>query len=60
MYTDRFKKLLQQGLWEPKLYDELIHEIKKNVRRSDSSDQNIIIHCKHISYNINTMLESAC
>ena len=56
------KTLLHQGLSEPEFYGDLVYKFKKNVGRSDFSNQfrKIIVHYKRIGYNINKMRQSAC
>ena len=56
------KTLLHQGLSEPEFYGDLVYKFKKIVGRADFSDQfrKIIVHYKHIGYNINIMRQSAC
>ena len=51
------KSLLHQGLLEPEFYGDLVYKFKWIMGRTDFSDQfrKIIIHHKHIGYNLKVM-----
>ena len=56
------KSLLNQGLSEPEFNGDLVYKFKKIRGMTDFSDQfkKIIMRYKHIGYNLNVMLQSAC
>ena len=56
------KSLLYQGLSEPEFYGDLVYKVKKNMGRTDFSDQfrKIIIRHKRIGYDLNVTRQSAC
>ena len=53
---------MQQGLWEPKFYGDLVHKFKKIVGKTEFSDQfkKIIMRYKCIGYNVAVMRHFAC
>ena len=57
-FKSGLKSLLEQGLWEPELYDDLIYKLSKLISRADFSDQ--FRKVRRIGYNINEMRRSAC
>ena len=48
-----FKTLLQQGLWEPKCYRDLVYKLKKNESRADffRSNQKKILYLVFLTCN---------
>ena len=56
------KSLLQQGISELEIYGDLVYKLKKNVSRSEFSDQfrQVTIRYTRSGYNINVMRQSAC
>ena len=50
------------GLWEPEFNGDLVCKYKKLIGWNDFSFQfrKVIIHYKHIGYNLNFMRQSAC
>ena len=56
------KFLLQLGLSEPEFNGDLVCKLRKTVSSAGFSDQfnKVIMHYKHIGYNINVMRQSAC
>ena len=56
------KSLLQQGLSEPKFYDDLVYKFRKIYVCNDFSTQfrKIILRYKMIGYNINVIRQTAC
>ena len=56
-----FKSLLTLGLSEPELYGDLVYKFKKNMGKTDFSDQfrKVIIHLKRIGYDLNVIQHSA-
>ena len=48
---------LQQGLSEPEFYGDLVYILKKNVSRTEFSDQfrKVITHYRRIGYSINVI-----
>ena len=47
------RKLLQQGIWEPEFYGNLVYRIRKNVGKSNFSEQfrKLINRYKRKGYN---------
>ena len=56
------KNVLRNGLSVPEFYGDFVYKLKKNVDRTDFSDQlrKIIIHYKRIGYNLNVLRQYAC
>ena len=56
------KSLLHQGLSEPEFYGDLVYKFKKNMDRTNFSDQfpKITIRNKRIGYDLNVIRQSAC
>ena len=61
-YNIRVKILLQQGIWEPIFYGELVHKFKRIVGKPNFSDQykKIIKRYIKVGYNLDVMRQSAC
>ena len=63
-YNVGFKKLLDEGLSEPEFYGDLVYKfIIKNLQEIMIflfSSEKIITRYRRISYNLNTMRQSAC
>ena len=56
------RKLLQQGISEPKFYGDLVYRIRKNVGKSNFLEQfrKLINRYKRIGYNSYVMRQTAC
>ena len=61
-YNVSLRKLLQQGISEPVIYDDLVYLIRSTVARSNFSEQfrKLINRCKRIEYNPYIMRQTAC
>ena len=61
-YNVSLRKLLQQGISEPKVYGELVYRIRKIVGKSDFEEQfrKLINLYKRIGYNPYIMRQTAC
>ena len=53
---------MKRILSEPEFYSDLVYKFEKPIGSNDFSFQcrKIIIHSKHIEYNLNVMRQSAC
>ena len=56
------KTLLQQGIWEPEFYGDLVHRFRKIVGKSNFSEQfrKLIKRYKRIGYSLDIMRQTAC
>ena len=56
------KTLLQQGISEPEFYGDLVYRFRKNVGKSNFSEQfrKLINRYKRIGYNLDIMRQTAC
>ena len=61
-YNVSLRKLLQQGISELEFYGDLVYRIRKNVGKSNISEQfrNLINCYKRIGYNPYVMRQAAC
>ena len=61
-YNVGLKKLLLQGLSEPKLYGDLVYKFRKIIGKYDFPYQfkKIIVCYKKIGYNIDVLRQTAC
>ena len=61
-YNIGLKTLLQQGISEPIFYGDLVYKFKRNVGKSNFSDQfkNIAKRYIRVGYNLDIMRQSAC
>ena len=61
-YNIGLKTLLQQGMLEPIFYGELIYKFKRNVGKSNFSDQfkKILTRYIRVEYNLDIMRQCAC
>ena len=61
-YNVGLKTLLNEGLWEPEFYGDLVYKFKKLIGSNDFSFQfrKIITRYRRIGYNLNVMRQSAC
>ena len=61
-YNVSLRKLLQQGISESEFYGDLVYRIKKNVGKSNFSEQfrNLINRYKRIGNNPYVMRQTAC
>ena len=61
-YNVSLKTLLQQGIAEPEFYGDLVYSFKKNVGKSNFSEQfrKLIDRYKRIGYSRNVMRQTAC
>ena len=53
---------MQQGLSEPEFYGDLVYKFRKNVGKTEFSEQckKIIVLYKRMGYNVDVMRQSAC
>ena len=61
-YNVCLRKLLQQGISELEFYGDLVYRIRKNVGKSNFSEQfrKLINRYKRIGYNLYVMRQTAC
>ena len=61
-YSVNLKTLLQQGISEPELYDDLMYRFRKNVGKSNFSEyfRKLINRYKRICYSLDIMRQTAC
>ena len=61
-YNVSLRKLLQQGISDPEFYGDLVYRIRKNVGKSDFSEQfrKLINRYRRIGYNPYVMRHTAC
>ena len=61
-YNVSLRKLLQQGISDPEFYGDLVYRIRKNVGKSDFSEQfrKLINRYRRIGYNPYVMRQTAC
>ena len=61
-YSVSLKTLLQQGISEPEFYDDLVYRFRKNVGKSNFSEQfrKRINRYKRIGYSLDIMRQTAC
>ena len=61
-YSVSLKTLLQQGISEPEFYGYLVYRFRKNVGKSNFSEQfrKLINRYKRISYSLDIMRQNAC
>ena len=61
-YSVSLKTLLQQGISEPKFYDDLVYRFRKIVGKSNFSEQfrKLINRYKRIGYSLDIMRQTAC
>ena len=61
-YNVSLRKLLQQGISEPEFYGDLVYRIRKNVGKSNFSEQftKLINRYKRIGYTPYVMRQTAC
>ena len=55
-------RILQQGIWEPEFYSDLVYRFRKIVGKSNFSEQfrKLINHYKRIGYSLDIMRQTAC
>ena len=56
------KTLLQQGISEPEFYGDLVYQYRRNVGKSNFSEQfrKLINRYRRIDYSLNIMRQTAC
>ena len=61
-YSVSLKTLLQQGISEPEFYGDLVYRFRKNVGKSNFSEQfrKLINRYKRIGYSLDIMRQTAC
>ena len=60
-YSVSLKTLLQQGISEPEFYGDLVYKFRKNVGKSNFSEQfRKINRYKRIGYSLDIMRQTAC
>ena len=61
-YSVSLKTFLQQGISEPEFYGDVVYRFRKNVGKSNFSEQfrKLINRCKRIGYNLDIMRQTAC
>ena len=61
-YNIWLKTLLQQGIWEPIFYGDLVYKFKRILGKPNCSDQfkKIVKRYIRIGYNFDIMRQSAC
>ena len=61
-YSVSLKTFLQQGISEPEFYGDLVYRFRKNVGKSNFSEQfrKLIIRYKRIGYSLDIMRQTAC
>ena len=61
-YSVTLKILLQQGISEPEFYGDLVYRFRKNVGKSNFSEQfgKLINRYKRIGYSLDIMRQTAC
>ena len=61
-YNIGLKTLLQQGISEPIFYGDVVYKFKRNVGKSNFSDQikKIVKRYIRVGYNLDIMRQSAC
>ena len=61
-YSASLKKLLQQGIADPEIYDGLVYRFRKTAGKSNCSEQigKLINRYKRIGYNLALMRQTAC
>ena len=61
-YSVSLKTLLQQGILEPEFYGDLVYRFRKNVGKSNFSEQfiKLINRYKRIGYSLDIMRQTAC
>ena len=61
-YTTGLKTLLQESLFKPKFYGNLVYRFRKIIDKTDFSVQckKIVTHNKKIGYNMDILRQTVC